>query len=45
MPDGTREYFGWAHELEDGMVAGAHIPNAANAKEFEMLEVGFRRGE
>ena len=45
MPDGTREYVGWSQPLEDGMVAGAHIPNVKNAAEFELLEVGFRRAE
>ena len=45
MPDGEREYVGWSHEIEDGMIPHACLVSPKNADEFKILEVGFRRAE
>ena len=45
MPDGVREYVGWTHVIEDGMVLYASQVSPKNVEEFEILEVGFRRAD
>lgn len=45
VTEGVREYVGWTHTIQDGQVPSVTFPHPDNAKEFELLEVGFRRAE